>query len=250
MGLVKDEEPEGCVLEHAEVLSSGHEVFELMNICQQDPGRRLLHLLLCQPFLEWSDSDVRMPFVLPLVIGYLFPSFPVLHLLDIHQLRRVFGCSSDVHTEGDSRSRQEVSEAVQLVCGEGIHGVNDDCRYARSGIFIPELEAVVQYRIQKSFGFPGPGSGGYETVPPGSHGIEHRLLVCEHVGVFRYFVHHWVYLSLAGENFEGSPLSEGTGQRNVWPLNELRLLSHSRKHLPSLSGQFGIGEGESCELVS
>ena len=247
MCLVEDDEPERGILEEAVVPAPGEEVLELVDVREQDPRGLLLHLLLGDPLFSWDEDDVgvaREP---------LRDSIEVLargETLDAAELCVVGGRAPDVHPKCDPGPGEEATEALELVRGQGVHGVDEDRSHARGLGGVPEPEAVVEDRVEEGLGLSGTGAGRDEAVTAGFHGLEDVLLVREHPRMFGNAGDGGMECARFHQIVEKVPLGVGAGEGDVGALDELGLGPHPAEHLAGLGGEVGVGEREGGELVT
>ena len=247
MRLVEDDEPERGILEEAVVPATGEEVLELVDVREQDPRGLLLHLLLGDP-LFWRDEDD-----IGVARESLRSSIEVLargKSLDAPELGVIGGRAPDVHAEGDPGPGEEAAEALELVRGQRVHGVDEERSYARRHTGIPEPEAVVEDRIEECLGLPGAGAGRDEAVPTSFHSLEDVLLVREHPRVLGNAGDGGMECACFHQIVEEVALGVGAGEGDVGTLDELGLGPHPAEHLAGLGGEVGVGKRESGELVA
>jgi hypothetical protein len=224
VGLVKDEVLDRGFREQAHVGQPGRQHFQLAVVGQQDAGLSPPNILLEAALLgrgQWTHGPVLGLGLLAAFAAGLQVGAPARPVEAVHgDAGLLIGCRADPLAEGDAGATEHVSQAVQLVVGEGVHRVDEDRRQAGAGALIPLPQQVIHDGVEECLRLSRRRAGCHKDVLAPLRRLEHPLLVQVHRGVADERGHDVVQHSLLGQLLHWLTLGERLGERDVRPLDQ------------------------------
>ena len=254
VGLVEYQVVEARTREQFDVLLSGEEQLQLLDVGEEDAG-----LLAGRPHgLAGADFFGRVDRLAKTALTSFFQTCKVVrprrwavttpgHI--ILPLRRF----PDVDAKRHSSTGQEPPNPHQLVLGQGVHRVDDDGADPRGRRLVLEAEALADHRVEEALGLPRARPGGNQSRAAIGDRPDRAFLVAVQVSDLRRdpFREVGVDEAVIDHLLDGSTGPEGAGKADVRTAEEGGGAGMvERKKIAHLREEVGVGEGVCGELVA